>query len=46
MIATVKKLVVATGNPGKLEEIQEYLVDLPWELALKPAEIDVNETGT
>jgi XTP/dITP diphosphohydrolase len=46
LIATVKKLVVATGNPGKLGEIQEYLVDLPWELVLKPAEIDVDETGT
>ena len=42
----MKKLVVATGNPGKLEEIQEYLVDLPWQLELKPAEIDVEETGT
>ena len=40
------KLVVATGNPGKLAEIQEYLVYLPWELELKPAEIDVVETGT
>jgi len=40
------KLVVATGNPGKLAEIQEYLGDLPWELELKPAEIDVDETGT
>jgi XTP/dITP diphosphohydrolase len=42
----IKKLVVATGNPGKLEEIQEYLRGLPWELVLKPAEIDVDETGT
>ncbi|MEL6495766.1 MAG: RdgB/HAM1 family non-canonical purine NTP pyrophosphatase [Cyanobacteria bacterium J06623_7] len=42
----MNKLIVATGNPGKLAEIQEYLVDLPWELALKPAEIDVDETGT
>lgn len=42
----MKKLVVATGNPGKLAEIQEYFVDLPWELELKPAEIDVDETGT
>ncbi|MEL6929697.1 MAG: RdgB/HAM1 family non-canonical purine NTP pyrophosphatase [Cyanobacteria bacterium J06600_6] len=42
----MKKLVVATGNPGKLAEIQEYLVDLPWKLALKPPEIDVEETGT
>jgi XTP/dITP diphosphohydrolase len=42
----VKKLVVATGNPGKLGEIQEYLIGLPWELVLKPADLDVDETGT
>ena len=40
------KLVVATGNPGKVAEIKKYLVDLPWELQLKPPEIDVEETGT
>ena len=40
------KLVVATGNPRKLAEMQEYLTGLPWELELKPAEIDVDETGT
>ena len=42
----VKKLVVATGNPGKVAEIQEYLTGLPWELQLKPAAIEVEETGT
>jgi XTP/dITP diphosphohydrolase len=42
----VKKLVVATGNPGKLGEMQEYLIGLPWELTLKPADLDVDETGT
>lgn len=41
----MKKLVVATGNPGKLGEMQEYLADLPWTLVLKPAEIDIDETG-
>ena len=41
----MKKLVVATGNPGKLGEMQEYLKGLPWELELKPAEIDIEETG-
>lgn len=41
----VKKLVVATGNPGKLGEMQEYLIGLPWELTLKPADLDVDETG-
>ncbi|ANV83461.1 non-canonical purine NTP pyrophosphatase, RdgB/HAM1 family [Picosynechococcus sp. PCC 7003] len=39
-------LVVATGNPGKLQEMQAYLQDLPWELRLKPPELDIEETGT
>ncbi len=39
------KLVVATGNPGKLVEMQEYLKDLPWELELKPESLDIAETG-
>lgn len=39
-------VIVATGNPGKLEEMHTYLADLGWQLALKPTEIDVNETGT
>lgn len=39
------KLIVATGNPGKLQEMQAYLTDLDWELQLKPPELDVEETG-
>lgn len=39
-------LVVATGNPGKLKELQAYLGDLNWELRLKPEELDVEETGS
>lgn len=41
-------LVVATGNPGKLREIQAYFdpTQTDWVLELKPAEIDVDETGT
>jgi XTP/dITP diphosphohydrolase len=39
------KLIVATSNPGKLREMQAYLQDSPWELSLKPAELDVDETG-
>lgn len=39
-------VVVATGNPGKLKEMQAYLNDLNWTLVLKPDEIDVDETGT
>ncbi|MEM8602507.1 MAG: RdgB/HAM1 family non-canonical purine NTP pyrophosphatase [Cyanobacteria bacterium P01_H01_bin.121] len=39
-------LVVATGNPGKLAEMQSYLQDKGWELQLKPPHLDVAETGT
>jgi XTP/dITP diphosphohydrolase len=39
-------LVVATGNPGKLKEMQAYLTGLDLELKLKPAELDIEETGT
>jgi len=38
-------VVVATGNPGKLAELKDYLQVLNWTLALKPEEIDVEETG-
>jgi XTP/dITP diphosphohydrolase len=38
------KLIVATSNPGKLKEMQAYLQDNTWEIALKPAELDVDET--
>ncbi len=39
------KLVVATGNPGKLREMQAYLTDSNWELILKPEELEIEETG-
>jgi XTP/dITP diphosphohydrolase len=39
------KLIVATSNPGKLREMQAYLSGTDWELSLKPAELDVDETG-
>lgn len=41
----MQTLVVATGNPGKLEELQAYLKDLPWHLALKPEDLEIEETG-
>jgi len=44
-IPNPKSLVVATGNPGKLKEMQAYLTDLEWELTLKPADLEVEETG-
>lgn len=39
-------LIVATGNPGKLKEMQQYLQDTDWDLQLKPAALEVDETGT
>jgi XTP/dITP diphosphohydrolase len=41
-------LIVATSNPGKLQEMNEHLTDpaIDWQLALKPAELEVEETGT
>lgn len=39
------RLVVATGNPGKLLEMQDYLADTAWELQLKPADLEIEETG-
>jgi XTP/dITP diphosphohydrolase len=40
-------LIVATSNPGKLREMQGYLIDseLNWQLQLKPAELEIEETG-
>lgn len=38
-------VVVATGNPGKLAELKAYLQVLDWTLAMKPEEIEVEETG-
>ncbi|PZO17263.1 MAG: non-canonical purine NTP pyrophosphatase, RdgB/HAM1 family [Leptolyngbya foveolarum] len=38
-------VVVATGNLGKLAELKDYLQLLDWDLALKPQEIEVDETG-
>jgi XTP/dITP diphosphohydrolase len=41
----VTKLVVATGNPGKVKEFQAALAQTQWKLVPKPAEINVEETG-
>ncbi len=41
-----KILVVATGNPGKLQEMQAYLTGENWELQLKPDDLEIEETGT
>jgi XTP/dITP diphosphohydrolase len=39
-------LVVATGNPGKLREMQAYLTQVDCELVLKPNHLEVEETGS
>jgi XTP/dITP diphosphohydrolase len=41
----MQELVVSTGNPGKLAEMQAYLADTGWSLTLKPPELDIAETG-
>jgi XTP/dITP diphosphohydrolase len=41
----MQELVVSTGNPGKLQEMQAYLADTGWSLSLKPPELDIEETG-
>ncbi len=40
MAATV---ILATGNPGKLQEFQEFLAG--WNVLPKPPELDIEETG-
>ena len=39
-------LVVATGNPGKLKEMEAHLAGWDWQLQLKPPELEIEETGT
>lgn len=41
----IKNLVLATGNQRKLKEMQEYLQEYDLQLSLKPAELDIEETG-
>uniref|UniRef100_B8HK28 dITP/XTP pyrophosphatase n=1 Tax=Cyanothece sp. (strain PCC 7425 / ATCC 29141) TaxID=395961 RepID=B8HK28_CYAP4 len=38
-------LVVASHNPGKVKEFQTYFQDLPWQLILMPADLEIEETG-
>lgn len=42
----MKKLIIASSNLGKLEEIKAYFVNYPVDLAIKPKEIEIEETGT
>lgn len=41
----LQKLVIASGNAGKIEEFRAYLADLGVSLIAKPDSIDVEETG-
>lgn len=41
----MRTLIIATSNPGKLQEIQDYFSNLNWELQLKPKEIEIEEIG-
>ncbi|MDX2271249.1 MAG: RdgB/HAM1 family non-canonical purine NTP pyrophosphatase [Cyanobacteriota bacterium] len=42
-------LILASGNRGKLREFQEFFASLPtpsgWQLQLKPADVEIEETG-
>jgi XTP/dITP diphosphohydrolase len=41
----LQKLVIASGNAGKIAEFRSYLADLGVNLIAKPDSIDVEETG-
>ena len=41
----LQKLVIASGNTGKIKEFRAYLADLGVTLVAKPDNIDVEETG-
>ncbi len=41
----LKKLVIASGNAGKIKEFRDYLADLGVTLLPKPDALDVEETG-
>jgi XTP/dITP diphosphohydrolase len=45
MSTQLQKLVIATGNAGKIKEFRAYLADLAVTLIPKPDSIDVEETG-
>jgi len=41
----LQRLVIASGNTGKISEFRSYLADLGVTLVAKPDSIDVEETG-
>jgi XTP/dITP diphosphohydrolase len=45
MSMQLQKLVIASGNTGKIKEFRAYLADLGVTLVAKPDNIDVEETG-
>ena len=42
---SMRPLVVATQNSGKLAEMKRYLADLDWDLQLMPPDLEIEETG-
>ncbi len=40
------KVLLATSNPGKVEEIRRILAPLGWEIVLPPGKVKVEEEGT
>lgn len=45
MSTQLKKLVIASGNAGKIKEFRDYLADFGVTLLPKPDALDVEETG-
>jgi XTP/dITP diphosphohydrolase len=42
----VLTLIVATGNPGKLREMQAYLEPVDCQLVLNPTDLEIEEVGS
>ncbi len=42
---TLRTIVLASGNPGKIKEFQEFFSKLPINLKAQPEGLDIEETG-
>ncbi len=42
----MQQVILATGNPGKLLELQSLLAPTGWQILPKPASLEIEETGS
>ncbi|MBC7882772.1 MAG: RdgB/HAM1 family non-canonical purine NTP pyrophosphatase [Anaerolineae bacterium] len=42
----MQQVILATGNPGKLLELQALLAPTGWQILAKPASLEIEETGS